>query len=65
VWATRRAIFCRLIAASSAAEPASRRAHGGAPFPKFGFIVANYVAAPPNMISIGTSIFNVWDMNGF
>jgi hypothetical protein len=37
----------------------------GALFPKFGFIVANYVAAQPNMISIETSIFNVWDMNGF
>jgi hypothetical protein len=41
------------------------RAHGGAWFAKFGFIVANYVAALSNMIAIGTSIFNVWDMNGF
>jgi hypothetical protein len=63
--AARQAIFCRQIAAFSAAGPRTARVHRGAPFPKFRFIVAHYVAAPPNMISIGTSIFNVWDMNGF
>jgi len=41
------------------------RALREARFSKFRFIVAHYVAYQPNMISIGTSIFNVWDMNHF
>jgi hypothetical protein len=37
----------------------------GASFPKFRFNPAIDVAERANMISIGTSIFKDWDMNGF